>query len=154
MIDVDQRTRLSTQADLNGALHAPQGVGIPALHLGISTDITPQTFTTPNPALTPALAASPIPGVTGVILDPVISNDNTVLYRGMRYPEIIRPLALALPNAVNTVDIACHYQTHGDRHFPGGQPPWEKFSKPTQVDRNQVRDAVNRILEMLIRAQK
>src|SRR5262249_38910491 len=90
----------------------------------------------------------------GVILDHVISNDNTVLYQGMRYPEIIRPLALALPNAVNTVDIACHYQTHGDRHFPGAQGPWEQFSKPTQVDRNQLKDAVNRILEILIRAQK
>ncbi len=144
---------LKSLAQLNGVLALPN-LGLTnafGAALGFNPTISPQTFTIINIAQTPHL--TPIPGVNVAILDHVIEADRiTRLYQGMKYREVIRPLAAALPAAINTVQPTYTYWPHGDKHFPRGTDG-TKFATPLPLTETSVKDAVNRLLEQLIRPE-
>jgi hypothetical protein len=66
-------------------------------------------------------------GVTLPILNAVIAASPLTLYHGMKRAEVLDALKAPLANAVNTHAITFTYDTHGDKHFPGG-PPGTKFT--------------------------
>lgn len=102
MFDKDNSTRLNTLAALNAALG----------------NLNP-----PIQALT--LVGMVAPGATTAMLDSLIAADNTNLYDSMTAADL-PDLATRLRALVNTYPIAFQYDTHGDKHFPGG-PPGTKF---------------------------
>jgi len=91
-----------------------------------------------------ALSDMQTTGANVPIFDFVIGADATTLYNGIKRGELIRILQPALAARVNTHSITLTYDTHGDKHFPGG-PPGTKFTAGKTV--------VNPVLETLIRAQ-
>jgi hypothetical protein len=102
MFDKDNSTRLNTLTALNAAL----GNLNPAI-----------------PGLT--LVGMAAPGATAAMLDSLIAADNTNLYDSMTAADL-PDLATPLRALVNTHPIAFQYDTHGDKHFPGG-PAGTKF---------------------------
>jgi hypothetical protein len=78
------------------------------------------------------------------MLDHVITNAGTTLYDGMKRSELLTALKPALALRVGAHPITYTYDTHGDKHFPGG-PAGTKFTG-TKV-------AVNPLLVAMIAAQ-
>lgn len=102
MFDKDHSTPLTTLAALNAALNA---------------------LNPPVPAL--MLVGMGAPGATVAMLDSLIAADNTNLFDSMTAADL-PDLATPLRQLVSTYPIAFQYDTHGDKHFPGG-PPGTKF---------------------------
>lgn len=105
MIDKDNRTRLNTLNDLNTALFKlkPEVTGID-------------------------MSMFAAPGATLAMLNKAISADNTVLHDGMKRADVLTALKPDLLKLVNTHPASAYtYDTHGDKHFPGG-PDGTKFT--------------------------
>ena len=98
MIDKDNKTKLNNLNDLNTALFKlkPQITGIDMSMLGA-------------------------PGATLAMLNAVISLNTTVLHDGVTRATLLSALKPALLAQVNTRAASAYtYDTHGDKHFPGG----------------------------------
>jgi hypothetical protein len=97
MLDKDNVTHLDTLTKLNDALRklTPEVTGVSTDHFGVR-------------------------GVTATMMNAAIAGNFTALYNGMGRREIIDLLKDDLANRVNTDVPAYTYDTHGDKHFPGG----------------------------------
>ena len=83
------------------------------------------------------------PGASRRLLDQAIRQNTTQLYDGMKRVEILEALRPELRQLVNNVLATFTYDTHGDKHFPGG-PPGTKFRQGS------VAAVVNPVLEGII----
>ncbi len=106
MIGKDQKTKIETLNDLNTAL----------LKLSPSiTGIDSSMFQ--------------MPATTLAMMNAVIKADTTVLRDGITRAEILNKLKPALLIQINTRPASAYtYDTHGDKHFPGGSDG-SKFTK-------------------------
>lgn len=95
MFDKDASTKITTLVALNAALGQLNPPAGPLLLVGLAA-----------------------PGASSAMLDLVIAADNTNLYDGLALADL--DLAPALRNQVNHQPITFQYDTHGDKHFPGG----------------------------------
>ena len=109
IIDKDYVSRLQNLAELNDALFklSPQITGI-------------------------SLSMFQIPGANISMLNHAIAQSNLMLYDGIKRMEIINALRMSLATLVNSHPPTFHYDTHGDKHFPGGDPG-TKFSAGSSV---------------------
>jgi hypothetical protein len=73
-----------------------------------------------------------VPGINRKIVDTAIQLCKNSLYDGMKRKEILEFLKTALEEQVSTSPINYAYDTHGDKHFPGG-PPGTKFTANKNV---------------------
>ena len=110
MIGKDQKTKLNTLNDLNTAL------------LKLNPSITGiDTSMLESPAASLAMVNS------------AISADTTILRDGMKRAELLPKLKTALLHLINTQPAKVYtYDTHGDKHFPGGVDG-SKFTKEKSV---------------------
>ena len=87
-------------------------------------------------------------GVTIAILNAVFNADPLTLYNGIKRVDVINAIKPPLALAVNNTPIAYAYDTHGDKHFPGG-PQGTKFTGTAAVINpqlvNLIRPQVGRI---------
>jgi hypothetical protein len=87
-------------------------------------------------------------GVTTAILNAVILADALTLYNGIKRADVINAIKPPLALAVNNTPITFAYDTHGDKHFPGG-PTGTKFTGTAAVINpqlvNLIRPLVGRI---------
>ena len=105
MIDKDNKTKLNTLNDLNKALFKlkPEITGIDQSMLAVA-------------------------GSNLTILNEAIRADNTTLHDGMKRADVINALKPDLVKLVNTHPAKAYtYDSHGDKHFPGG-PDGTKFT--------------------------
>src|SRR5690606_21145057 len=80
-------------------------------------------------------------GVSLPMLNDEIRTNALTLYNGIKRTEVVGAMQGGLAARVNTHPIAFVYDTHGDKHFPGG-PQGTKFSDG--------KDVVNPFLVQLI----
>ncbi|MGC2657185.1 MAG: hypothetical protein WA324_04340 [Bryobacteraceae bacterium] len=66
-------------------------------------------------------------GVTVAIMNHAIAANPMILYNGMKRSEVLTALKTGLVALVNTHPLTYTYDTHGDKHFPGG-PAGTKFT--------------------------
>lgn len=87
-----------------------------------------------NPQITGvSLSMFQTPGATLSMLNQAISQNYLVLYNGIKRSDIVNALKAPLATLVNTHPVtAYNYDTHGDKHFPGGTPG-TKFSAGSNV---------------------
>jgi hypothetical protein len=71
-------------------------------------------------------------GATIAILNAVIAASPFTLYERIKRSDVIDAIKPALALAVNNTPIAFTYDTHGDKHFPGG-PAGTKFTGTAAV---------------------
>jgi hypothetical protein len=107
MIDKDFSSRLDNLKDLNGALSKL------------------------NPKIDNLSKADfSLPFVSDAMLNKAIADCKDGLYDGIQREDILEPLNKALQDLINTQEASAYtYDTHGDKHFPGG-PQGTKFNKP------------------------
>jgi hypothetical protein len=68
-----------------------------------------------------------VKGASLAMLDAEIQASPCALYNGMKRTEVLTALRPGLAARVDTFPIAYAYDTHGDKHFPGG-PAGTKFT--------------------------
>jgi hypothetical protein len=87
-------------------------------------------------------------GTTIAILNAVIAANAMTLYNGIKRADVINAIKPPLAVAINNTPLAYTYDTHGDKHFPGG-PQGTKFTGTAAVINpqlvNLIRPQVGRI---------
>lgn len=79
------------------------------------------------------------------LLNAIISRSKIELYDGIKRSDILNSLKDVASTVLNDTPINCIYDTHGDKHFPGGPSVGTKFTAKKEIVNPQIENYIQQI---------